>query len=30
MGNMFQRKIDEIFMEYHNVFDITDDILLVG
>ena len=29
-GNMFQRKIDEIFKDLPNVFDIADDILAVG
>ena len=29
-GDMFQRKIDEIFKDLPNVFDITDDILVVG
>ena len=27
---MFQRKIDEIFKDLHNVYGIADDILLVG
>ena len=29
-GDMFQRKIDKIFKDLLNVFDITDDILAVG
>ena len=29
-GDIFQRKIDEIFKELPNVFDIADDILVVG
>ena len=29
-GNMFQRKIDEIFKELSNVFGFADDILGVG
>ena len=29
-GDMFQRKIDEIFNDMPNVFGITDDILVVG
>ena len=29
-GDMFQRKIDEIFKDLLNVFDIADDILVVG
>ena len=29
-GNMFQRKTDEIFKEWPNVFGIADDILVVG
>ena len=29
-GNMFQRKIDEIFKNLHDVFDIVDDISVVG
>ena len=30
MGNMFQRKIDEIFNDIPNVFGIADDILVIG
>ena len=29
-GDMFQRKIDEIFNDIPNVFGITDDILVIG
>ena len=29
-GDMFQRKIDEVFKDLPNVFSIVDDILLVG
>ena len=29
-GNMFQRKIDEIFNDIPNVFGIADDILVIG
>ena len=29
-GNMFQRKIDELFQGLPNVFGIADDILIVG
>ena len=29
-GDMFQRKLDEIFKDLPNVFGITDDILVVG
>ena len=29
-GNMFQRKIDEIFNDMPNIFGITDDILVIG
>ena len=29
-GNMFQRKIDEIFKDTPNAFGIADDILVVG
>ena len=30
MGNMFQKKIDEIFSGMSNVFSIADDILIAG
>ena len=30
VGNMFQRKIDEIFNDIPNVFGIADDILVIG
>ena len=30
VGNMFQRKIDEIFNDMPNVFGIADDILVIG
>ena len=29
-GNMFQHKIDEIFKDLPNVFDIVDDFMIVG
>ena len=30
MGDMFQRKINEIFNDIPNVFGIADDILVIG
>ena len=30
MGDMFQKKIDEVFGDMSSVFDIADDILIAG